>query len=292
MVNLYLNVHYNDVIKGTIASQFTSLTIVYSTAYSDADQRKHQSSASLAFVRGIHRVPVNSPQKWPVTRKIFPLDDVIMSWPIYTCWIYSLSHLIGTEPYHFVLLCKKRLVVNERDMEMNHIILWQRCKTLGWVLQSPIPPLFMQLDPDGQETWEGNNEMKLLIIFRIFQSQDQKVTYSIKKDQDYFVIWLTCKQMNNMVCDVMWCKSHIVLSIQCKRMVTDVNFSFVLWSKQCLIVCSLYKFSGCYLVIARYVVMYMMQSRQGKTIGIGSPLWLNLPVIGWFLSQKTGNLDI
>ena len=45
---------------GTMASQITSLTIVYSTIYSDADQRKHQSSASLAFVRGIHRWPVNS----------------------------------------------------------------------------------------------------------------------------------------------------------------------------------------------------------------------------------------
>ena len=43
------------------------------------DQRKHQSSASLAFVRGIHRGPVNSPHKWPVTRKMFPFDDVIMS---------------------------------------------------------------------------------------------------------------------------------------------------------------------------------------------------------------------
>ena len=43
-----------------IASQITSLTIVYSTVYSDADQRKHQSSTSLAFVRGIHRGPVNS----------------------------------------------------------------------------------------------------------------------------------------------------------------------------------------------------------------------------------------
>ena len=62
----------------TIASQITSLTIVYSTVYSDADQRKHQSSASLAFVRGIHRGPVNSPHKWPVTRKMFPFDDVIM----------------------------------------------------------------------------------------------------------------------------------------------------------------------------------------------------------------------
>ena len=63
---------------GAIASQITSLTIVYSTVYSDADQRKHQSSASLALVRGIHRSPVNSPHKWPVTRKTFPFDDVIM----------------------------------------------------------------------------------------------------------------------------------------------------------------------------------------------------------------------
>ena len=46
--------------------------------YSGADQRKHQSSALLAFVRGIHRWSVNTPDKGPVTRKIFPLDDVIM----------------------------------------------------------------------------------------------------------------------------------------------------------------------------------------------------------------------
>ena len=64
---------------GTVASQFTSLTIVYTTVYSDADQSKHQSSASLAFVWGIHRGPVNSPHKWPVTRKMFPFDDVIMN---------------------------------------------------------------------------------------------------------------------------------------------------------------------------------------------------------------------
>ena len=66
---------------GTITSLITRLTIVYSTVYSDADQRKHQSSASLAFVWGIHRGPVNSPHKWPVTRKMFPFDDIIMY-----CW--------------------------------------------------------------------------------------------------------------------------------------------------------------------------------------------------------------
>ena len=63
---------------GSMASQITSLAIVYSAVYSGADQRKHQSSASLAFVRGIHRGRVNSPHKWPVTRKMFPFDDVIM----------------------------------------------------------------------------------------------------------------------------------------------------------------------------------------------------------------------
>ena len=70
--------HYDDVIIGAIASQITSITIVYSTVYSGADQSKHQSSASLVFVWGIHRGPVNSLHKWPVTRKMFPFDDVIM----------------------------------------------------------------------------------------------------------------------------------------------------------------------------------------------------------------------
>ena len=55
--------HYRDVIMGTMASQINSLIIVYSTVYSGAVQRKYQSSRSLAFVRGIHRWPVNSPHK-------------------------------------------------------------------------------------------------------------------------------------------------------------------------------------------------------------------------------------
>ena len=81
---------------GAIASQITSLTIVYSTIYSDADQRKHQSSASLAFVCGIHRWPVNSPHKWPVMRKIFPFDDVIM--------ILGMFRNINDYKYNFVNL--------------------------------------------------------------------------------------------------------------------------------------------------------------------------------------------
>ena len=72
--------HYTDVIMGSLASQISSLAIVYSTVYSDAGQRKHQSSASLVFVRGLHRGPVNSPHKGPATRKMFPFDNVIMAW--------------------------------------------------------------------------------------------------------------------------------------------------------------------------------------------------------------------
>ena len=71
--------HYDDVIMTMLASQITSLTVVYSIVYSGVNQRKHHSSASLAFVREIHRGPVNFPHKWPVTRKMFPFDDVIMT---------------------------------------------------------------------------------------------------------------------------------------------------------------------------------------------------------------------
>ena len=73
-----LGKHYSDVIMSTMVFQITSLTIVSSTAYSGADQRKHQSSASLAFVPGIHRSPVNSLHKGPVTWRMFPFDDVIL----------------------------------------------------------------------------------------------------------------------------------------------------------------------------------------------------------------------
>ena len=69
--------HY-IVIMGAMAPQITSLTIVYLAVYSGADQRKNQSSASLTFVRGFHWWPVYSSNKWPVTRKMFPFDDVIM----------------------------------------------------------------------------------------------------------------------------------------------------------------------------------------------------------------------
>ena len=72
-----------------MASQITSLTIVYSIVYSGADQIKHQSSASLAFVSGIHRWPVNSPHKGSVMRKMFPFDDHVYHLPDRITYIAS-----------------------------------------------------------------------------------------------------------------------------------------------------------------------------------------------------------
>ena len=70
--------HYSDVIMSVMVSQITGVSIVYSTICSGTDQRNHQNSTSLAFVRGIHRSPVNSPHKVPVTWKMSPFDDVIV----------------------------------------------------------------------------------------------------------------------------------------------------------------------------------------------------------------------
>ena len=119
--------HYNDVIMNTMASPFTSLASVNAIVYASADQRKHQSSASLAFVRGIHRWPVTFPHKRPVTRKKFPFHDVIMrrnpesmaetsfssaqnhnaSWPLIhmICWFITNDHFT-CDSFAFSPVCR------------------------------------------------------------------------------------------------------------------------------------------------------------------------------------------
>ena len=86
---------------GAMASPITSLTTVYSTVHSGSDQRRQQSSASRTFVRGIHRWPVNSPHKWPVTRKMFPFVDVIMNVAEYKAFV---SPIICNQTHYCILL--------------------------------------------------------------------------------------------------------------------------------------------------------------------------------------------
>ena len=116
--------HYTDVIMSTMTSQITSLTIVYSTVYWGADQRKHQSSASLAFVQGIHRSTVNSLHKWPITCKMFADEwrrishgcfrgfDVSWGYHIVSYWDIHLQFLgynifPNKYQFHAILLLKK-----------------------------------------------------------------------------------------------------------------------------------------------------------------------------------------
>ena len=76
----------------TMVVQITSFAVVYLTVCSGADQRKYESSASLASVRGIHRWPTKSPHKGPVTRKMFQFDDVIMA----EKWLLSIFLRLST----------------------------------------------------------------------------------------------------------------------------------------------------------------------------------------------------
>ena len=132
--------HYSEVI---MSAMITSLTTVYSTVYSGADQRKYQNSASLGVVRGIHRWPVNSPHKGPVMRKMFPFDDVIMwqnpgsdmVWfdgsfisvsriPTYTCCtVYPKKYAHG---FCFpVLCCGYTLTDFPISIRLTSLVLWQ-----------------------------------------------------------------------------------------------------------------------------------------------------------------------
>ena len=87
--------HYSEVLMIAMASHFPGVSVVYWTVCSCADQRRQQISASLTFVMGIHRWPVNSPHKGPVTQKMLPFDDVIMTIIFKT----SLSFIISIRMY-------------------------------------------------------------------------------------------------------------------------------------------------------------------------------------------------
>ena len=100
----------------TMTSQITSLTIVCSTVYADADQRKLQSSASPAFVWVTHRWPVNSPQKGPVTQKMFSYDDVIM-------WCFESSCLSASDVTLMEANCEARNQLRSCNKQQNRWVM-------------------------------------------------------------------------------------------------------------------------------------------------------------------------
>ena len=144
--------HYNDVIMGAMASQITSLTIVYSTIYSDVHQRKHQSSASLAFVRGIHRWPMNSPPKGPVTRKCFHLMTSSWKW----CWImfWYISKVFELR----VLVNKTKIMVLQVFKQFNKL-------NAKFIHESFIKLICLWCEGSETRTANMNNHMGALSIF-------------------------------------------------------------------------------------------------------------------------------
>ena len=94
-----------------MASQITSLTIVYSTVYSKRRSKKHQSSVSLAFVRGIHRWQMNSLHKGPVTRIMFSFDDVIVDTNL-PANVPIISNRIVADSMNLAYFCPYLLTLN------------------------------------------------------------------------------------------------------------------------------------------------------------------------------------
>ena len=138
---------------GAIASQITSLTIVYSNVYSDADQRNHQSSASLAFVRGIHRRPVNSPHKWPVTRKMFPFDDVII---LHQHWFRVLKYNCVNINLWYIITHSFLCFVVVSFRSVLSISFW-----ITLLMMAPVPgerPWRMWVNMASQQTYDNHNK--------------------------------------------------------------------------------------------------------------------------------------
>ena len=117
-----------------MASQFSSVSIVDSAVCSGADQRIYQSSASLAFVRGIHRWPVDSPHKGPVMRTKFPFDNVIMIrlMPSESVYTFYNNHQVNivSQLYKRANYKSKYVVLNPAEFNANaglcHCYVFQR----------------------------------------------------------------------------------------------------------------------------------------------------------------------
>ena len=141
-----------------MASQITSLTIVFSTVYSSANRRKHRSSVSLAFVRRIHRWPVNSPHKGPVTRKMLPFDDVI---------ICACSAVLNSGCSSYRWMCAMP----------NHPFAPESLNPDSMVHGASMGPIWGRQDPGGPHVvpmnfaiWELSSEEQLMSLMRTLAS--------------------------------------------------------------------------------------------------------------------------
>ena len=109
IANIYFWVkHYGDVIVGAMASQITSLTIVYSTVYSGTDQRNIKAPRHWPLCREFTD-DWWIPHKWPVTRKMFAFDDVIMT-------VYDMVNLLIGHTHVNQIMSRSREFQRNREV--------------------------------------------------------------------------------------------------------------------------------------------------------------------------------
>ena len=164
------------------ASQITGVSIVCSPVCSGAPQSRHQSSASLVFVRGIHRSPVNSPHKGPVTRKMVPFDDVIMK-TAYVHWDSPISWI--SVPFQYEVNNEFRSNHNQvvkvacsivmPQLTLKHLLKWHfivfHSSVLhGWALISNLKDIASKLNAWHQFMW-----LKLVLILRYAGAQHKYI---------------------------------------------------------------------------------------------------------------------
>ena len=119
-----------------MASQIIGVSIVCLNVCSDANQRKHQRSELLAFAREIHRRPVDSPHKGPVTRNMFPFNDVIMLWCSHGAKISSKTCTVNSNRlsiYHQTVPCFELLGYFPNSLDPS--VCQEHCQYVDWQTQ-------------------------------------------------------------------------------------------------------------------------------------------------------------
>ena len=162
--------HSIDVIMSGMASQITGVSSVCSNVCSAVDQRKHQCSASLAFVTRIHR--------WSVRREMFPFDDVIMTWCILVVFIdvymTPILHIARQLPisYMWHYAGPEFSHHDTQHLTYRQAPWWLKCSTC-------FVPSFYQWSPDLAEYFGAASVNWLILYVLNFPGEMQTYLYNI-----------------------------------------------------------------------------------------------------------------
>ena len=194
MQGLIYALHYNDVIMSALASQITGVSIVCSMVGSGADQRKHQSSASLAYVRGIHRWQVNSPNKKASKAENVSIIVTIASSRLLRCQKYEMCPTVW---YSALFILR-----HHYNIRINWYLLWT-CSRIHPLLNMNIEEVYkVALWPHG---WRHRGQIRFdLHSFHIWCQIEviMYITWNLKIPVDRFAFRTD---------DIGWNHDHIAI---------------------------------------------------------------------------------